>query len=115
VSQAHYRYRFQIDHVLAEKHGGTTEFSNLALACLHCNLFKGPNIAGFDGQTRRVVRLFNPRRDRWSRHFLWRGATLVGRTSIGRVTVDVLNINDPDYLKAREELIAEGLFLPSEK
>jgi hypothetical protein len=29
--------RFQIDHVIAEQHGGKTVFSNLALACLADN------------------------------------------------------------------------------
>ena len=37
---------FQIDHIIAEKHGGKTVGTNLALACAHCNRFKGPNIAG---------------------------------------------------------------------
>ena len=39
---------FQVDHILAEKHGGVTVEENLALACPHCNRFKGPNIAGVD-------------------------------------------------------------------
>jgi hypothetical protein len=110
MSQAYYRYRFQIDHVIAEKHGGKTVFANLALSCLHCNLHKGPNLAGLDPVTGRIVRLFNPRRDRWTRHFQWRGAVLAGRTSIGRVTIDVLRINHPDYVRARAELIREGRF-----
>jgi 5-methylcytosine-specific restriction endonuclease McrA len=37
---------FQIDHILAEKHGGLTIVENLAYCCLHCNAFEGPNIAG---------------------------------------------------------------------
>ena len=110
MPQALYRYRFQIDHIIAEKHRGKAVLSNLALACLHCNSLKGPNIAGLDEVTGKIVRLFNPRRDRWIRHFQWDGPNLFGRTSIGRVTVAVLNINDPDFVLAREELIREGLF-----
>jgi 5-methylcytosine-specific restriction endonuclease McrA len=30
---------FQIDHIVAEKHGGQTVEDNLALACPHCNRF----------------------------------------------------------------------------
>ena len=51
---------FQIDHIVAEKHGGQGVANNLALACPHCNRFKGPNIAGIDPLTRRITRLFNP-------------------------------------------------------
>jgi hypothetical protein len=58
--------------------------------------------------------LFNPRRDKWLRHFRWLGAYLLGRTPIGRVTVDVLNINDPFRVELRDELIKEGLFPPGE-
>src|SRR5262245_15465507 len=62
---------FQIDHIIAQKHLGATAAENLALSCFHCNSYKGPNIAGIDPISGRVVRLFNPRRDKWSRHFAW--------------------------------------------
>ena len=65
---------FQIDHIRAEKHGGETVEANLALACTHCNRHKGPNIAGFDTETARIVRLFSPRTDRWEQHFRVSGA-----------------------------------------
>jgi len=39
---------FQIDHIIARKHGGETVASNLALSCYNCNMHKGPNIAGID-------------------------------------------------------------------
>src|SRR5258708_1898655 len=38
---------FQIDHIIAEKHGGLTVADNLALSCERCNSHKGPNIAGY--------------------------------------------------------------------
>jgi hypothetical protein len=56
------------------------------------------------------VRLFNPRRHKWARHFRWDGPLLVGRTPIGRVTVHVLGMNDPIRVALRQELIEEGLF-----
>ncbi len=31
----------EIDHVIAEKHGGPSDANNLALACALCNGFKG--------------------------------------------------------------------------
>ncbi len=101
---------FQIDHVIAEQHGGSTTFGNLALACFHCNLHKGPNIAGKDPMSRRTTRLFHPRVDHWEDHFRWRGARLMGRTAIGRTTIQVLDINHPAYLLARKALKDAGLF-----
>jgi 5-methylcytosine-specific restriction endonuclease McrA len=58
-----------MDHIVARQHGGLTTLANLALACLHCNGHKGPNIAGIDPKRKRLTRLFNPRRHKWERHF----------------------------------------------
>jgi hypothetical protein len=80
--------------------------------CFFCNSFKGSDIASLDSVTRKLSALFNPRRHKWSRHFLWEGACLVGRTAIGRVTIDVLKINDPFRVELREELLEEGVFRP---
>ena len=38
--------------------------------------------------------------------------TAIGRTPIGRVTVELLRINDPFRVEFREELMAEELFPP---
>jgi hypothetical protein len=62
---------FQIDHIIARKHGGGSAEDNLAFACFYCNTHKGPNIAGIDPVSREVVRLFHPRRDVWKEHFFW--------------------------------------------
>lgn len=101
---------FQIDHVIARQHGGATRADNLALACFACNHHKGPNIAGVNPDTGRIVRLFHPRRHSWRRHFRWNGPVLVGRTAIGRATVAVLAINLPHRLALRRRLIGEGVF-----
>ena len=85
-------------------------FENLALSCLHCNRYKGPNIAGLDPLTSRIVRLFNPRQDIWSEHFAWLGAELRPLTGIGRVTLQVLFMNDPEFVAVRKALIDEGAF-----
>ena len=61
--------RFQLDHVIARKHRGRTDAANLAFACFRCNSHKGPNLAGIDPRTGALVRLFNPRADRWREHF----------------------------------------------
>lgn len=89
---------------------------NLALACFADNHHKGPNLASIDPKTQRKAWLFNPRRNKWTTHFRWRGAELIGRTPIGRATISVLQINAPHRLAQRAALIAEGIFppLPSE-
>jgi hypothetical protein len=103
---------FEVDHVIAKKHGGRTAAGNLALTCFYCNSHKGPNIGGLEPKTRKLTPLFHPRRHKWSRHFRWAGPVLVGRTPVGRVTVAVLDINDPVRVELREGLIEEGLFPP---
>jgi 5-methylcytosine-specific restriction endonuclease McrA len=55
---------FEIDHIVAQKHGGPTQEENLALSCFYCNSRKGPNIAGVDPASGRIVRLYHPRKDR---------------------------------------------------
>ncbi|MCI0459594.1 MAG: HNH endonuclease [Gemmataceae bacterium] len=112
IPQALYRVPFQVDHIIAQQHGGPTTLENLALACLHCNLHKGPNIASVDPDTRQVVVLFHPRRDRWEDHFEWDGHVLVGRTPTGRATVRCLALNDSVYLSVRAALLLEGVFPP---
>src|SRR5215467_9409240 len=57
------------DHIIASRHWGETDEDNLAWACHLCNNLKGSDLASVDIETGRVVRLFHPRRDRWSRHF----------------------------------------------
>jgi len=93
---------------MPRKHGGSESLENLALACGRCNRHKGANIAGIDPASRQLTRLFNPRADGWSEHFAWDGPRIVGRTPIGRATIDVLVMNHPDALAVRQELIASG-------
>jgi hypothetical protein len=59
-----------------------------------------------------ITRLFNPRRDKWTRHFRWEGPYLVGKTSVGRTTIVVLAMNHPDAVAVRQSLTEEGLFPP---
>lgn len=96
-----------IDHVIARQHGGPTKGENLAPACFFCNSYKGPNVAGMNPRSGRRVRLFHPRQDRWSLHFEWEGAMLIGRTVIGRITISLLQINRPEAVELRECLIRE--------
>jgi hypothetical protein len=101
-----------MDHVIAIKHRGRTIASNLAAACFACNQFKSSNIAGIDPKTGAIVRLFHPRRHKWSAHFRWAGPVLVGRTAIGRTTIEVLEINLSHRMAFRQALMDETGFPP---
>jgi hypothetical protein len=101
---------FHVDHITPRQHGGLTELENLALACLHCNRHKGPNLAGLDPADGTLIRLFHPRRDLWPDHFAWRGTDLIGKTAIGRATIWVLAINAADFWAVRDALQSEGRF-----
>jgi hypothetical protein len=98
----------QIDHILAEKHGGETVAENLALACFDCNSYKGPNIASVDPLTGKLTPLYHPRRHRWLDHFAWDDAILIGQSAIGRVTILVLRMNHPDAVHVRQLLSEIG-------
>ena len=104
---------FEIDHIISRKHRGPTIAGNLALSCFRCNSFKGSDISGRERKTSKLTPLFNPRRHKWARHFRWQGAYLIGRTPVGRVTIDLLHINDYYRVELREGLIDEGIFPPT--
>lgn len=99
---------FQIDHVISQKLHGPTIAENLALSCERCNSHKGPLAAGY--LAGKHVPLFNPRTDRWLDHFEWNGPHLVGKTDVGRVTIDVLAINLPYRVALRASLMHEGVY-----
>jgi 5-methylcytosine-specific restriction endonuclease McrA len=90
-----------VEHIIPRQHGGTDDVSNLALACMDCNLHKGPNLTGIDPETGKVTALYHPRCQRWEDHFEWNGARLSGRTGTGRATIRVLNMNSEDQLALR--------------
>ena len=98
-----------IEHIVAKQHLGSDDLSNLALACIHCNSHKGPNLTGLDPESGGIVPLFNPRLHFWADHFTLRGAHRRGDS------------DRPDdrpcardecahRLNVRAELIAQGLY-----
>lgn len=74
---------------------------NLAPACIDCNLHKGTNLTGVDPETRQATTLFHPRRQDWNETFESRGIRIAGKTTVGRTTVRVLNLNSEDQLALR--------------
>lgn len=105
----------EIDHVIAEKHGGETTEENLALACKLCNTFKGSDIASVDPLTQEITPLYHPRRDRWQEHFDLNDAELRPLTSRARTTIRLLQLNRSDRIEERRLWLASGLVqLPSD-
>lgn len=100
-------YPHEIDHVIAEKHGGVTTLENLAYACWECNRYKGTDLGSFDPHTGRFSFLFNPRRQEWNEHFSFENDQIVGLTPEGRTTVNLLKMNI-------EERVSERKILPKE-
>jgi hypothetical protein len=72
---------------MPRQHGGTEAPANRARARPECNLAKGPNLAAIEPGGRKIVRLFNPRRDKWSQHFRFQGAYIFGKTPVGRASM----------------------------
>ncbi len=100
----------EVDHILSRKLGGATELSNLALSCARCNRAKGTDIGSIHPESEELVRLFNPRRDRWDEHFRIDGPRIVGLTLIGQVTVTLLQFNQDERLLERALLQQAGRF-----
>jgi hypothetical protein len=99
---------YQIDHIIARKHGGATSLANLAFACLICNRHKGSDVAAPDPTTGEIVPLFNPRQQRWQEHFTLQGGLIVPRSSIGRATANLLRLNTPERVLERLEFVKSG-------
>jgi 5-methylcytosine-specific restriction endonuclease McrA len=98
------------DHIIATMHGGDTSLDNLAWSCHGCNNLKSCNLSSIDLETGRVVRLFHPRKDRWSRHFRLEDGHIVPPTAVGRVTEYLLQFNHPENVQMRLALIAVGRY-----
>lgn len=104
----------EIEHIVPLAAGGTNDDSNLWLACHACNLFKGVKTHGRDPLAARIVPLFNPRTQRWNRHFQWSndGTLILGRTATGRATVIALNLNNLIAVRVRRHWVMAGWHPP---
>lgn len=103
-------HKHEPDHIVSIQHGGKTNEDNLALACMRCNRYKGPNVGSIDPETGKLVPFFNPRIHSWEKHFKLEGALIEPLTPEGRVTVKILRLNDENRVLERNRLIEIGLF-----
>lgn len=102
---------FQVDHIIpVKRHGGSDDISNMAWACPHCNRTKETDVGGYD-EMKALTPLYNPRIQSWDDHFhMDETARIIGRTSVGKVTIQLLNLNDQLSVYVRLTLIGLNLW-----
>lgn len=108
--------RLEIEHIIPLSKQGSSDESNLWLACPLCNRYKSDKTTAVDPETGEIVELFNPRTQVWSEHFQWSedGLLIVGRTTTGRATVVALHLSDdPDALQVRGYWVLAGWHPPN--
>jgi hypothetical protein len=89
-----------------------SDSSNLALACPSCNLHKADRVSFLPNSSTVAVAFFNPRSYVWAEHFKWDDYTLIGKTEVGRVTIQALDLNHERRIKIRQAEQLFGLFPP---
>lgn len=95
---------FEVEHIIAKKHGGGDEILNLAYACPQCNQYKGTDLTTFIGDYQNIVPLFNPRLQVWSENFEIQNGVILPKTEIGEATVKLLKLNTPERVELRKLL-----------
>jgi len=116
AAQRFFSSRFSIEHLIPLSLGGTSDEDNLWLSCPACNWYKSNKTHGRDIETETTVPLFNPREQVWREHFAWslNGIRIIGKTPIGRATIDALKLNNELALAARRLWVAAGKFPPAD-
>jgi hypothetical protein len=91
------------------------DLENLCLACPSCNLSKGKATSALDPTTEAVVSLFHPRQQKWLDHFEWidDGVQILGKTPVGRATIDRLKMNIERIVTSRQIWIKAGAHPPT--
>ena len=107
---------FVCEHIWPRVLGAGDTLDELAWACSACNGHKHAKTHALDSQTKCRVRLFNPRRQKWTRHFAWSDDTLyiLGRTAVGRATIAALQLNHLEVVNLRRALKAIGEHPPQD-
>lgn len=103
-------YPFQVDHIIAVRHGGQTILENLAYACARCNRNKGTDLTTVITAQNLVVRLFNPRKDLWHDHFEVEAGVIFPKSEVGEATIKLLDFNTPERIIGRQLLAEAGVY-----
>jgi hypothetical protein len=75
-------------------------------------LHKADRISASTGSSGEAVALFNPRLHDWAQHFEWDDYTLVGKSEIGRATIQTFDLNHERRIRIRQAEQLFGLFPP---
>lgn len=104
------------EHIIPIAAGGQTVRENLWRSCRPCNEIKGARTHADDPETGESILVFNPRTQHWNEHFRWSqdGAVMLGRTPIGRSTIQALQLNRPMLVSARRRWVVAGWHPPTE-
>ena len=107
-----FNFPFEVEHIIPLSRQGSNDEANLALACRSCNLRKGNRTGGMSSGSNTEVRFFHPRDDEWGEHFQIStdSGEIMGKTPIGEVTLESLEMNSPAQVAARQLWIRFGLF-----
>ncbi len=103
-------FTFHIDHIISIKHGGSDDLDNLAYSCQICNLNKGSDIATVISDILNPIRFYNPCFDNWHSHFsIESSGLLIAKSDIASATIKILDLNHPDSIIERLEMLKRGL------
>jgi HNH endonuclease len=91
---------FSVEHTMPRAKGGSNDWHNLALSCQGCNGHKHTATEAIDPINGAMVPLYNPRMHQWDEDF----TIVVGRTAIGRATVERLCLNREGVVNLRRML-----------
>jgi len=95
---------FEVERIIAQKHGGGNEISNLAYSCPRCNQYKGTDLTTFLGSYQNLIPLFNPRLQVWSENFKIENGLILPKTKIGEATIKLLKFNLSERVELRRLL-----------
>jgi hypothetical protein len=97
---------FSIEHIVPRSKGGSDLEENLAFSCQGCNGHKHIAIEAIDPINGESRMLYNPRIHQWDKHFVWDEtfSIVIGRTAIGRATIERLRLNRAGVVNLRQVL-----------
>jgi HNH endonuclease len=108
---------FSIEHIIPRSKNGSDELDNLAYACIGCNIYKSDKTEFIDVVSQTLSPLFNPRIINWIDHFIWDESltSMIGKTAVGRATIEALKLNRRPVKNLRRALLAIGEHPPEEE
>ena len=101
---------FSVEHIVPLSKGGGNTMKNLALACQGCNNHKYNKTEALDPISYKIVSLYHPRQHIWQEHYVWNDdfTLIIGITSVGRATVEALQLNRENLVNLRQILYQAG-------